>query len=104
MTIIGPMARVQVIVQLSDELVAALDVEAAARRTSRSALIRQAVDDLLGVSRDAALVRQVVEGYKRIPPGGRDEWGDLETFGDAATGDMLRRLAAEEAAAGLPPW
>lgn len=41
------LARTQTMVQLSDELVAALDDEAERRNMSRSALIRQAVTEFL---------------------------------------------------------
>ena len=98
------MARTQTIVQLSDELLAELDAEAASRGVSRSALIRQAIDGLLAGSRDAAITRAIVEGYQRIPPGTPDEWGSLEAAGDSSTRELMQRLAAEESAAGMPPW
>lgn len=33
-----------------------------------------------------------------------DDWGNLSAMLDHAAGDLMRRLAAEEAAAGLDPW
>ena len=91
-------------VQLTDELVEALDREATARRVSRSALIRAALEDFLRSDREALVDRQIVEGYRRIPPGVPDEWGDLAAMADEATADLLHRLNAEERAAGHGPW
>lgn len=33
-----------------------------------------------------------------------DEWGNLSAMLDHAAGDLMRRLAEEEAAAGHEPW
>jgi len=55
-------------VQLSDELVAALDERAGRAGTSRSELIRLAVVSYLGTGRDAEIDAAIVEGYTRIPP------------------------------------
>ncbi len=33
-----------------------------------------------------------------------DDWGNLSAMTRAAAGDLMRRLAEEEAAAGLDPW
>jgi hypothetical protein len=33
-----------------------------------------------------------------------DDWGDLDAQLDGAAGDLMARLAEEEAAAGLEPW
>jgi hypothetical protein len=33
-----------------------------------------------------------------------DEWGDLSTFHETTAGEMMRRLTAEESAAGHDPW
>ena len=61
------MARKQTLVQLSDELVAALDERAAHRGTSRSELIRAAIEQYLAGDRDAAIDAAIVAGYTRIP-------------------------------------
>ena len=61
-------ARRQTLVQLSDELIAALDERAARRHVSRSQLIRAAID------------RAIVEGYTRIPPGELDAWAEAATI------------------------
>ncbi|MGI8422419.1 MAG: CopG family ribbon-helix-helix protein [Gaiellaceae bacterium] len=68
------MARTQTLVQLSDSLVAALDERAARLGTSRSQLIRAAVEEYLHDEREAAIDAAIVEGYTRIPPDERDPW------------------------------
>ncbi len=98
------MARVQTIVQLSDELVAALDAEAAREGVSRSAVIREAVTAYLAERSEAEAARQIVAGYRRIPPATPDEWGEPAQHADAATVETMQRLDAEERAAGLEPW
>lgn len=62
------MARTQTLVQLTDELVAALDTEAARRRLSRSALIREVLEAHLSAESEAEIDRRIIEGYTRIPP------------------------------------
>lgn len=99
-----PMARVQTMVQLSDELVTALDREAARRSTSRSELIRRILREFLSANEEAAIARQIVDGYARIPPSTPDEWGDPGEITDRATADLLHRLDAEERRAGHGPW
>jgi metal-responsive CopG/Arc/MetJ family transcriptional regulator len=61
------MARQQTLVQLTDDLVAALDERAARRGVSRSRLIREAVQDYLARDADAAIDAAIVAGYTRIP-------------------------------------
>jgi hypothetical protein len=87
-------------VQLTDELLDLLDSEAARRGLSRSALIRSIVSDYLSESAQAAVTRQIVDGYLRIPPTTPDEWGEVEIQDDHATKELLQRLDAEERAAG----
>ena len=91
-------------VQLTDELVALLDAEAARTGVSRSAVIRHAVERYLDDAADAALTRAIVEGYRRLPPAAPDEWGSLDVPGDRAALELAQRLDAEERDAGLPPW
>lgn len=91
-------------VQLSDDLLAALDAESARRGVSRSAVIREAVTAYLADAREEAIVRQIVEGYRRIPPATPDEWGDLEAEAEVADEEVLARLNAEEREAGHEPW
>lgn len=90
------MARVQTMVQLNEELVARLDAEAAASGVSRSALIREAVEQRLAASREAEITRQIVAGYRRIPQGRPDEWGDLGAMSERSSLETLQRLDAEE--------
>ena len=98
------MPRAQTIVQLTDELLEALDLEAARRRVSRSSLIREAVAAFLAESGEAAVGKRIVEGYSRVPPVTPDEWGDLDAERQRATLEALHRLDAEERAGGFPPW
>lgn len=91
-------------VQLNVELIALLDREAARRGTSRSALIRTAVETFLHDERETEIDRRIAEGYARVPPATPDEWGDLEASSDRARAETLARLDAEERDAGLGPW
>ena len=91
-------------VQLTDALVASLDEEAAARGTSRSALVRELVTSGLAAARRDVVGEQIAAGYRRIPQATVDEWGDLSVQADAAAGALLRRLDAEEREAGLEAW
>jgi len=68
------MARVQTMVQLSDDLVRMLDGEAARRGLSRSAVIREVLEESLADERAAEIGRRIAEGYRRIPPATPDEW------------------------------
>lgn len=91
-------------VLLTDELVALLDQEAVRRGKSRSAVIREVLEGHFAQAREAEIGRQIADGYRRVPPGTPDEWGDLESLGDRANRDLLRRLEAEERRAGVGPW
>lgn len=90
--------------QLSDELMAELDAESRRRGTSRSALIREAITACLAGRREVAVVEQIVDGYRRLPPATPDEWGDVGAMVDRAAVETMQRLDAEERAAGLEPW
>ncbi len=63
------MGRRQTLIQLDDARLAALDERAAASGRSRSDLIREAVDLLLGAGDAAAIDAAIVEGYRKHPPG-----------------------------------
>ena len=95
------MARVQTIVQLNSDLLEALDREAEAAGTSRSAVIRQAIEDHLVSTRRTLVDKALVGGYKLIPQGARDEWGIVLDQSRQNTKRTLERLDAEEEAAGL---
>lgn len=90
------MTRVQTLVQLSQQLLAELDEEAARRGTSRSALVRDAVTSYLRDARADAVTDTIVAGYRRVPPETPDQWGDLEAERDRAALETLQRLDAEE--------
>ncbi len=98
------MARTQTMVQLTDELVERLDATAAERGVSRSALIRELVVAGLDEQGRDLIGEQIAEGYRRIPQGTPDEWGDLEALGRSGTDEMMARLDEEERAAGSEPW
>lgn len=98
------MARTQTMVQLSDTLVVLLDQVAGRRGISRSALIRDLLEESLRDEREAEIDRQIVEGYTRIPPETPDEWGELVQEFDAGLRDLFARLDAEERNAGLEAW
>jgi Arc/MetJ-type ribon-helix-helix transcriptional regulator len=68
------MARRQTLIQLDDERLAALDERAAAAGRSRSDLVREAIDLLLGSGDAAAIDAAIVEGYGRAPAPERDPW------------------------------
>jgi len=61
------MARQPTLVQLSDELLSALDQRAGQLGQSRSALIRAAIASFLAADREAAVDRAIAEGYARVP-------------------------------------
>lgn len=93
----GVAARVETIVQLSDELVALLDERAAGRRISRSQLIRELLEQSLGADRRDAATRRLIEGYQRQPQSeGGDAWGDLNEWTAANAQRNLAALGDEE--------
>jgi metal-responsive CopG/Arc/MetJ family transcriptional regulator len=61
------MTRTQTLVQLNDALLRRLDERAAREGRSRSALIRDAIEDYLYDEEEAEISKQIVEGYERIP-------------------------------------
>ena len=67
-------ARRQTLVQLDDARLAALDERAAASGRSRSELIRDAIDLLLGTGDAAAIDAAIIAGYERCPPPVDDAW------------------------------
>ncbi len=87
-------------VQLTDDLIAALSGEARVRGVSRSELIRQVLQEHLDAEAARSIGKLIAEGYARVPPATPDEWGDLSQVSDRATADLLVRLDAEE----LEPW
>ena len=61
------MARTQTLVQLSDDLLAALDQHAASSGRSRSDLIREAIERYIHDHLQDDIDRQIVAGYRRMP-------------------------------------
>lgn len=99
-----PMPRTQTMVQLTDSLIGLLDQEAGRRGLSRSALIRDLLEEALRDQREAEIDRQIADGYERIPPETPDEWGGVTRAAGIGTDDLLARLDAEERAAGFGAW
>ncbi len=67
------MPRTETLVQLNDRLLALLDERAARDGTSRSELIRSAIEEYVAQDADAAIDAALVAGYRRVPA---DEPGD----------------------------
>jgi metal-responsive CopG/Arc/MetJ family transcriptional regulator len=68
------MARRQTLIQLDDARISALDQRAAKSGQSRSELIREAVDLLLGTGHAAAVDAAIVAGYERCPATEFEAW------------------------------
>lgn len=68
------MSRTATLVQLTQELVAALDQVAAERGLSRSHLIREAIEAYLADTLDAAIDREIIEAYRRQPQTADPAW------------------------------
>jgi Arc/MetJ-type ribon-helix-helix transcriptional regulator len=66
--------RRQTLIQLDDDRLAALAERAAASGRSRSELIREAIDLLLGTGDSAAVDAAIVSGYERAPAPVHDPW------------------------------
>lgn len=88
-------ARRQVLVQLSDELVSRLDRKAAQRGVSRSHVIRELVER--HTEDEAEIDRQIVEAYTRIPQ-------EPDPMAELFFEETARALAEEERKAGHDPW
>jgi len=61
------MARIQTLVQLSEALLRRLDERAAKEGRSRSALIRDAIEEYMHDEERDEITRRIIEGYERIP-------------------------------------
>jgi Arc/MetJ-type ribon-helix-helix transcriptional regulator len=79
--------RKQILVQLDDDLIAALDQITDDEEVSRSELIRRAIRAWLEARHEVGWDREHAEGYRRHPA-------------DAALMESLQRFAAETA----PPY
>src|SRR5712692_9406293 len=98
------MARTQTMVQLTDDLLRALDEEARNRGVSRPALIRTFLEEHLHARSEAAAGREIADGSRTTPPLTPNEWGELEALPDRATSDVLVRPGAAERARRKEPW
>ncbi len=72
------MARRQSLVQLNDDLLALLDERAARTGRSRSALIREAIEEFLAADVEGQIDAAIVAGYRTNPPAD-DRWAELST-------------------------
>lgn len=90
-------ARKQVLVQLSDELVALLDRIARRRSVSRSELIRELIERHTAAEREAEADRRYVESYTRFPQ-------EPDPGADIAAILAGRAMDEEEREAGLDSW
>lgn len=80
----------QTLLQLTDELVEALDRRAKREGVSRSKLVRDLLDAAL--SSGAEHDRAMIEGYRRMPQSDAvDAWGDLDAWTQA---NARRNMAA----------
>lgn len=75
------MAMKPTLVHLDPEQLAKLDDLGEVLSTSRSALIRRAIDDMLNRSSG---IRSDGDAYERIPLDTPDEWGNLADWLEAA--------------------
>ena len=71
------MKKTQTLVQLTPELLAALDQQAAASGRSRSDIIREAIRQYLDQMFEAEIDRKIVEGYRKKPQE-EDRWADVD--------------------------
>jgi Arc/MetJ-type ribon-helix-helix transcriptional regulator len=69
-----PMARRETLIQLDDARISALDERASSSGRSRSELIREAVDLLLGTGDAAKIDAAIVAGYAKHPAREPDAW------------------------------
>lgn len=88
-------------VQLTEALVAALDREAAEAGVSRSALVRDAIEDYLDRRASDAKEARWIAGYQGIPQDTVDDWGDMADEADRRGRELAQSLDAQEAASGL---
>lgn len=85
----------QTLLQLTEELVEALDRRAARQGVSRSHLVRSLLDTALRA--DGEYDRALIEGYRRIPQAdGADDWGDLNAWTEANIALNLAALNRED--------
>jgi len=89
--------RTQTLVQLTDELVEELDRRARRSGRSRSALIRELLEQALERDRAQQVSQRMFDGYQRVPQElGQDVWGDLDEWSETNARRNLAGLAAEE--------
>jgi metal-responsive CopG/Arc/MetJ family transcriptional regulator len=94
--------RVQTLVQLTDDLVEALDARARVQGVSRSELIRELlVAGLVDAQREER-TRRMLAAYASAPQEpGVDAWGDLTAWQEETARRNLAALRREE---GDEPW
>ena len=91
------MPRKQTLVQLTDDLVDALDRRAAAVGITRSALIRDLLRVALAEDLHDRLAAEIKAGYAAAPQfDARDAWGDLDEWTATNSRRNLGALREEE--------
>jgi metal-responsive CopG/Arc/MetJ family transcriptional regulator len=78
-------SRTQTLVQLTEELLRRLDERAAREGRSRSALIRDAIEEYLYDEAKAKIDLEIIEGYERIPTTDEEM-----AWAEASARDMIR--------------
>lgn len=71
----GFVKKTQTLVQLTDDLLAALDQQSSVTGRSRSALIREAIQSYLKDVLEEEVDRQIVAGYRKKPQKA-DRWAE----------------------------
>jgi len=73
------MARKQVLLQLTDDLVRRLDRVSKEKGLSRSAIVRDALERYVSRESEEEMDRRLIEGYTRFPPDGEfDAWSEQQ--------------------------
>lgn len=81
----------QIAVRLPDPLVEAIDLIAAGTAT-RSEIVRLALEQFVQREERRKIDEALTRGYAEQPPGGEDEWGDLDAQTDAEGRATARAL------------
>jgi predicted transcriptional regulator len=74
----GPMKKTQTLVQLTPDLLAALDQQASASGRSRSDIIREAIRHYIGDVLQDEIDRKILAGYRKKPQEA-DPWAEAAT-------------------------
>ena len=99
----GDKTRIEI--SLPEELLAAIDgIVARGDAEDRADVIRTALEQHVAALERDRIDAEIVDGYRRIPSDTPDEWGDLDSWTEAAAAETMQRLDAEEREAGFESW